>query len=146
MAYAEAVGKRLPKEFELEYLAKNRGTSEYPSGGEADYETEIWIYGPAGEPASDRLKTLPVFGLHSNVAEWTDSIQTMYPGAGDPGPEFTRMTNLYRNRVVRGGPVTLGPNDRFFEYTHYDNTPAEFLGYQKSGFRNWLSLCPWATC
>lgn len=112
-AYAEFVGKRLLKEHEFEYLARDLGASNYPGGSDpAVAAGESWIYPVAGEPATDRLKDLPVFGIHSNVAEWTDSLLNLYPGEPDPGPERERIMNLQENRVVRGGPVTAGPNDR----------------------------------
>ena len=120
-AYAELVGKRLPREYEFEYLATGLGKFEYPSGSEADYDTEIWTYDAAGVPETDSVKGFPIFGIHSNVAEWTDSLQDLYPGLSADiefrDPEYARMTNLFRNRVVRGGPVTIGPNNRL------DNIP-----------------------
>src|SRR5262249_46953630 len=70
------------------------------------------------QPAYDRLKLRgqpPVFGLYSNVAEWTSSWGA-YPGLTEPQP---------RSRVVRGAPqsaaqgksevtdVVRGPRERF---------------------------------
>ncbi|MGB4710179.1 MAG: bifunctional serine/threonine-protein kinase/formylglycine-generating enzyme family protein [Fuerstiella sp.] len=116
VAYAEAVGKRLPKEFEFEYLATNLGKADVPSSVAADYAVEVWDYLPAGEPTYDRLPGFPIFGLHSNVAEWTDSVMDLYPGFDAPSPgyvkQYAQFADLANNRVVRGGPVTLGANDR----------------------------------
>ncbi len=110
-AFAEFVGKRLLTESEFEFAATNRGTTKFPWGDDAQ-PAETWIYPPAGEPAKDRMKDLPVFGLHSNVAEWTDSALHPYPGMNPYPPGFARHANLLGARVVRGGPVTAGPNDR----------------------------------
>jgi len=113
VAYAEHQGKRLLKEDEFEYLARNLGRSNYPSGDEPAVKPgEPWLYLAAGQPETDQLTTLPIFGIHSNVAEWTDSLENPYPGVPDEGLEGDIMMNKQRNRIVRGGPVTLGPNDR----------------------------------
>lgn len=126
-AYAEVLGKRLLKEHEFEYLARDLGGSNYPAGNEpAVKPDDPWTYPAAGQPTADQLTTLPIFGIHSNVAEWTDSLNNRYPGVADPGWEIERMWNDYRNRVVRGGPVTLGPNDR------EQNTWDESTSYRKA--------------
>lgn len=112
-AYAEFMGKRLLKEHEFEYLARNLGKSSYPGGDQpAIVLGEPWAYLAAGQPTTDRLIQLPVFGIHSNVAEWTDSLLNQYPGAPERGREVERMMNIAGSRVIRGGPVTLGPNKR----------------------------------
>ncbi len=113
VAYAEYLGKRLLKEAEFEYLARDLGRSPFPGGDEpAVKPDELWSYLDVGKPATDRMKSLPVFGLHSNVAEWTDSLDNAYPGMPDFGPEAERMMNKQGNRIVRGGPATIGANDR----------------------------------
>lgn len=112
-AYAEFTGKRLLDEAEFEYLARDLGQSDFPTGNApAISSEEPWVYLEAGQPETDCLATIPVFGIHSNVAEWTSSLQNLYPGMPDPGIEMDRLMNKQRNRIVRGGPVTAGPNDR----------------------------------
>jgi serine/threonine protein kinase/formylglycine-generating enzyme required for sulfatase activity len=112
-AYAEFMGKRLVKEHEFEYLARNLGGSNYPSGDASAIAAGApWIYSVAGQPDSDVLTQLRIFGIHSNVAEWTDSLLNQYPGEPQRGPEIERAMNITGSRVVRGGPVTLGPNNR----------------------------------
>lgn len=110
-AYAEAVGKRLLREEEYEFLASNLGTSKFPNGDTAAVHG-AWTYGPVGTPVEDRMANHAVFGLYSNVAEWTDSLWNYYPGQIDRGEEFEPIMHRLDNRVVRGGPVTIGPNDR----------------------------------
>ena len=106
MAFAEAAGKRLPDESEYEFAATNGGKSSFPWGDDPK-KMETWYFGPARperDSAVDRLETdPPVFGLFSNVAEWTSSFGVPYPM---PGPRYTfpDMSNL---RIVRGGPSTV---------------------------------------
>ena len=111
--YAELMGKRLLKEDEFEYLAHDLGHSLYPSGNEPLVPPgDRWPYPVAGQPEADRMTSLPVFGMHSNVAEWTDSLLNSYPGIRDRGPEIEFRINKEFSRVVRGGPVSPGRNDR----------------------------------
>lgn len=112
LAYAESVGKRLLTEGEFEFAATNRGQSAYPWGDEARPADEQWEYAAAGIPMWDKLPDANVFGLHSNVAEWTDSCLMPYPGMPQWPPDLARHANVRGSRVVRGGPVTAGPNDR----------------------------------
>lgn len=79
--YAELVGKRLPTEWEYEFAATMGGTQRYP-WGDQDTALNQWTYQPAGEPTDDRTQTQPpVFGLFSNVPEFTDSPFTPYPAS-----------------------------------------------------------------
>ncbi|MBI3862116.1 MAG: protein kinase [Planctomycetia bacterium] len=106
--HAERVGMRLPTEEEYEFAATAAGTREYPWG---DDESLIgnWEFGAVGEPQFDHTDTSPpVFGLFSNVAEWTDSRrQPATTGLGSfTLPEaLKRMTT--EGRVVRGGPFSV---------------------------------------
>jgi formylglycine-generating enzyme required for sulfatase activity len=100
-AYAEKVGKRLPDEAEYEYAATCCGTRRFPWGDSAGWLKENkWPFGPAGRPEQDRVELSgqpPVFGLYSNVAEWTSS----WVG-GLPGTEQAEPRSMLR--VVRGAP------------------------------------------
>lgn len=107
--WAERSGKRLLTEVEFEYLATNLGRGDYPNNQEGVYDSDLWSYGPVGEPAADRLVSYQVFGLHSNAAEWTSSTPWPYPG--DKVPSYL-MEIIPKDRVVRGGPVEIGNNDR----------------------------------
>jgi hypothetical protein len=102
VAAAEKLGKRLPEEAEYEYAATARGTRRFPWGDAADVlKDRKWAFGRAGEPAYDRLDRPggPVFGLYSNVAEWTSSWVGGYPGREPAEP-------LPMARIVRGGPLS----------------------------------------
>ncbi|MBL8814462.1 MAG: protein kinase [Planctomyces sp.] len=111
-AWAELRGKRLLSEDEFEYLATNLGHNKYPHGDQPLFADGSWPYGPVGTPESDKMVLLPIFGLHSNVAEWTGSSQNLYPGQKDPGSGGDLYMRRLQNRIVRGGPVVPGPNDR----------------------------------
>lgn len=126
VAVAEQAGKRLPSESEYEYAATMAGTRQFPWGNDTEAIVD-WPLGAVRQAAFDQLPTIPpVFGLYSNVAEWTDSRLVPYPGA-DPGPEeLQRMVPF--GRVIRGGtkdviegnpdprkfhkPRFLGPRER----------------------------------
>jgi formylglycine-generating enzyme required for sulfatase activity len=102
VAAAEKLGKRLPGEAEYEYAATAGGTRRFPWGDTADVlKDNRWAFGRAGEPGYDRLDTPegPVFGLYSNVAEWTSSWVGGYPGREPAEP-------LPMARIVRGGPLS----------------------------------------
>jgi formylglycine-generating enzyme required for sulfatase activity len=104
VAYAEAVGKRLPDEFEFEFAATGGGQLRFPWGNDASLlSPEQWNIGPVKSVKHDRTQSdPPVYGLFSNVLEWTTSWNTLYPADRelldsdeicDPG-----------FRIVRGGP------------------------------------------
>ncbi len=109
LAYAEAVGRRLPTEAEHEYAATAGGTRDFPWGNDAERIGE-WQYGPVGSIAYDRTDgDEPLFGLYSNVVEWTDSRPIPYPSPLLKVLEEAQKA-LLQARVVRGGPfaVALG--------------------------------------
>jgi serine/threonine protein kinase/formylglycine-generating enzyme required for sulfatase activity len=109
--YAERIGKRLPDEAEYEFAATAGGTKQFPWGEDAGKIT-AWPIGPVGQPDYDRTATdPPVYGLFSNVAEWTTSRIYPYPGT-DPGavekfysPEIQAV--FQGARIVRGGPYSV---------------------------------------
>lgn len=100
---AEIQGKRLPDEFEYELAATNLGRQEFPWGNDAVPEQQEFL--PVGEPAFDCVTfDRPVYGLCSNVAEWTMSwSNASYPPfeARDRG-KLHSLASL-ELRVVRGG-------------------------------------------
>jgi serine/threonine-protein kinase len=106
--YAERVGKRLPDEAEYEFAATNGGTTRFPWGDDFSIVRD-WPFGPVGAPAYDRTRTEPpVYGLFSNVAEWTTSWQTLYPGnSPQMVQEFysPQLREAFQGeRIIRGGP------------------------------------------
>ncbi len=110
VAYAEKVGKRLPNEIEYEFAATAGGTRDYPWGDE-DKRGEAWEYGPVGEPAWDHTDTNPpVYGLYSNVAEWTSSWYPRYPGQGAI-VDHLPQEQLHAVRTVRGGTTGVARRD-----------------------------------
>ena len=100
-ACAERLGGRLPTDIEFEYAATNAGTTEFPWGDDASVIKE-WNYGPVRLAAYDvRPGPRPVWGLYSNVGEWTDSSYYRYPG-DKALPDS--VTPLVRNaRLIRSG-------------------------------------------
>jgi formylglycine-generating enzyme required for sulfatase activity len=103
VGYAEWAGKRLPDEAEYEFAATSGGGRRFPWGDNADLIRE-WKFGPAGTPEFDRVEfpgQPPVFGLYSNVAEWTGSWFSLYPGAKEIDAFRTK------DRVVRGGDYSV---------------------------------------
>jgi formylglycine-generating enzyme required for sulfatase activity len=104
VALAEELGKRLLTEIEYEFAATVRGQWTYPWGNsepQTAIEAEI---GPVTAPDFDMVDTdPPVFGLCSNVAEWTSTWAIPYP----PHLPAAGFENLKQSRIVRGGVLPL---------------------------------------
>jgi serine/threonine protein kinase len=124
VAFAELLGKRLPTEFEYEFAATNGGTTEFPWGNEGE-KMDAWTFGPVGSTEIDFLPSQPrVFGLYSNVGEWTDSRMLPYPPAtvfSGPMKQHALLTRVVRgvdSRVLKAAPGETrgggwsGPRDR----------------------------------
>jgi len=100
MTRAETLGKRLPDEFEYEFAATLGGTRKFPWGDDATRIVD-WPIGKVGQPDWDRLPTTPpVYGLFSNVAEWTGSWPTIYPGFRNHTLQL--IDNSETDRIIRG--------------------------------------------
>jgi formylglycine-generating enzyme required for sulfatase activity len=130
--YAEKVGKRLPDEAEYEYAATACGKRRFPWGDAPDFLLpDRWTRGPVGKPEGDCVKIPgqpPVYGLCSNVAEWTSSWDASYPGwrHGDPDPRFRVIRGAPWNIIngnVKLSPVFRGPRERFLVYRAVNRLP-----------------------
>lgn len=107
IAYLELVGKRPVSEAEYELAATCGGTTAYPWG---DDGTVIrgWPYGLVKSCRFDRTPTEPiVYGLYSNVAEWTSSRAPTPPllQLTARSPDFFKQ--LSKGQVVRGGSYSV---------------------------------------
>ncbi len=100
VALAEERGKRLPSIAEYELLAHHLSKSRQADHSEQAAISE-WEFGPAGADCGDRLDVdprQPIFGLYSNVAEWTLSRMML--------PEVVNVRlegKPRRGRIVFGG-------------------------------------------
>jgi formylglycine-generating enzyme required for sulfatase activity len=103
--YAERTGKRLPDELEYLFAATANGTRKYPWGdSKSPISDHSWSFGPVGADSFDVTATdRPVFGLFSNVAEWTTTWIT-----GDPSVNPELLPGDFRDgRIVAGGPPSV---------------------------------------
>ena len=104
VAYAEAVGGRLPTEIEFEYAATNKGRTTYPWGDDM-VEMTSWTLGPVRHASYDKtLSPEPIYGLYSNAAEWTANCWYDYPG-NEPNEMTARLRR--KKRIVRGAPASV---------------------------------------
>lgn len=134
MYVAERLGKRLPDEYEALYAAKNVGQDTYPWGNNEPPRWDgVAAFGPVKSFAFDKTTRTkkPVFGLFSNVAEWTSSFSTAEWDRPLPALE-SNAQDLY-HIVIKGAPpsavegrvpsaaeLELGPAARHME-TRDDN-------------------------
>lgn len=103
--WAEKLGKRLPTEAEYEFAATNRGRQVFPAANDADY-LQKWTITDNRSPRWDRLNTNPpVYGLYSNLAEWTSSWPVPYPAQQEAGIRPSPL--LAVERIVRGGSSSV---------------------------------------
>lgn len=111
LSYAEAVGKRLPDEAEYEFAATAGGKRAFPWGDDKGKMQE-WPLGRVREPAFDHTDTdPPVYGLLSNVLEWTETKYAPYPSLAR-GPQAIATNPALRDVVefgwiIRGGPYAI---------------------------------------
>ncbi len=101
VSVAEAMGKRLPDEAEYEYAATAGGSRESPSLESTNAAAAL---GPAGAWTADCVeldRKHPIYGLCSNVAEWTATWFDNYPGS----PANTE--SAASRRIVRGGDLSV---------------------------------------
>lgn len=102
----EKLGKRLPDEFEFECAATKGGTQLYSWGNidRPEGEDES-TFKPVGYPQFDRVDyDTPIFGLGSNVAEWTMSWPVaLYPPLAEQIPGDVQSLVIDGHRIVRGG-------------------------------------------
>ncbi|MEQ9411097.1 MAG: bifunctional serine/threonine-protein kinase/formylglycine-generating enzyme family protein [Fuerstiella sp.] len=105
VSYAEKIGKRLPTEAEYEFAATAGGTQRFPWGDDASL-LQQWPLGAVGTPDFDCVVAgRPVFGLYSNVAEWTSSWASAYPPRLDYLPGLPpRPEGMW---IVRGAPYSV---------------------------------------
>lgn len=102
MSFAERAGKRLPSEAEYEFAATAGGASRFPWGNEPPTE---WPLDRPGRPVFDQLNAeVAVFGLYSNVPEWTLSAAAPYP----PKAASVRIPAIdSEHYIVRGAPHSV---------------------------------------
>jgi serine/threonine protein kinase/formylglycine-generating enzyme required for sulfatase activity len=110
LTFAESVGKRLPWEDEYEFAATNGGLDPFPWGNR--WTMKSWTFGPAGTPIEDATRLEPtIYGLYSNVGEWTMSYWHFYPGSDlEVVNEFSKPSwqpRMRGRRVVRGAPPLI---------------------------------------
>ena len=99
--WAEKLGKRLPTEAEYEFAATNRGRQAFPWGNDSE-RLANWTFADRESPDWDRLDTNPpIYGLFSNLAEWTSTWPVPYPAHQQVG--IKASTLLATERIVRGG-------------------------------------------
>jgi len=106
MTYAEGVGKRLPTKAEFQSAAAAIGDKPYPWGDGPPPEGALSAKPRAVRgPDIDRIDTQPpIWGLYSNVAEWTSSWPD--PSAGDLLPLVAGRSGGAL-RVVCGGSLAV---------------------------------------
>ncbi len=140
--WAEKNGKRLPEAAEFEFAATNGGKQKFPWEKESP-KAEGWPMLPAGNPSYDCVQLPgqpPVFGLYSNVAEWTmtPSKRPQLNFRQEPPMEVEKIPTFFR--LVYGAPSAVIENEEEFPNSQYFNAReavaiARPLYYPGLGFR-----------
>ena len=135
VTYAEALGKRLLRDEEFQYLVTLGGTrTDNPAGWEV---ADAAVPGPTTQAVFDRLVwerlSKPVIGMRSNVLEWTDN---WWAGTGIG----------VNSRVVRGGYSLSG--DATEPGIDYTKPPPRMIYYPPLRCRDWgfgapAACTPW---
>lgn len=108
VSFAERAGKRLPSEYEYIHVATNGRTTRFPWGDVADSPSgeTLAAFGEVGQPDFDRTESFPpVYGLCSNVAEWTSSWAV--PGSRYESLPMADLFSPESFRVVVGGVASV---------------------------------------
>ncbi|AMV16797.1 bifunctional serine/threonine-protein kinase/formylglycine-generating enzyme family protein [Planctomyces sp. SH-PL14] len=108
---AEIMGKRLMSEYEYEFAATNGGERLWSWGDNPSPNFDIGAaFQNAGLPAEDRVGDPPVYGLCSNLAEWTSSgLLGAGNGTADGGASRSQLVSaeLTKFQIVRGGSLNV---------------------------------------
>ncbi|MEX0866961.1 MAG: serine/threonine-protein kinase, partial [Pirellulales bacterium] len=100
VAIAEASGKRLPSMEELKRLEQLPGNTPQQQAAEA--------IGPVGVPATDWVEATPrIYGVRSNVAEWTTSLPFWLDG--DERTKGFVGFQMADYRIIKGGALANQP-------------------------------------
>ncbi|HWL07397.1 MAG TPA: bifunctional serine/threonine-protein kinase/formylglycine-generating enzyme family protein [Planctomicrobium sp.] len=102
----EQLGKRLPDEFEYELAATKNGTQRFSWGNDPrSVEPDEIAFEPVGFPRFDRVDyDAPIYGLGSNVAEWTMSRSVAtYPSIAEELQGVIGSISDLSLRIIRGG-------------------------------------------
>jgi len=116
---AERMGKRLPESYEYERAATRNGTQSYSWGNSLPEEASTGtMFQPVGFPRFDRIDyDSPIYGLCSNVAEWTMSrvAGLRHTMTGDPLGRLASMNTLNQIIIRGGGNPVVGGNPEIDE-------------------------------
>lgn len=123
---AECAGKRLPTDGEYMSAVGRRTAEARTLSDTSDPPKE---FGPAGQPSWDRTDTDPsIYGLESNVAEWTVMPQAAIPAhlirSALQDSDIDRL--LSERRLVLGGDLKVVHGDPTTTLEHRESALATF--------------------